>query len=412
MIPASVRSDIRRYATDGTPYILGGTIVASLGAYAFQVVGGRALGPADFDPVTALLTVHFLVFTVLLLPVEQFEIRRVTLDRAGGARAVAWVVAAGAIGATAFTYFARDQYFGGEATYALIGLVTVAGNALLALGRGHLAGLRRFRGYGLVSGVVAVFRVALALVFLWIASTGLSVGWALALAPFVVLAWRPFRTERPKERTRHSESAGRFLTGFVLASAASQVLLLLAPMAVGILTDEPGVMSVVFVTFQLFRAPIVMTQNMLARLLPPFTGLANAGLDAALRKWALRFGYAAIVLAPIAAVGGGVLGPAVVRVLFGPEFEPSWEVAALAAAGMVIAASSLLAGQVLVARGRTMLLAVAWIIGFALAIAALVPSIGDPGLRVSWAFVAGETGALIAIVIAAVGGRRTAPADR
>jgi hypothetical protein len=79
---------------------------------------------------------------------------------------------------------------------------------------------------------------------------------------------------------------------------------------------------------------------------------------------------------------------------------------------MVIAASSLLAGQVLVARGRTMLLAVAWIIGFALAIAALVPSIGDPGLRVSWAFVAGETGALIAIVIAAVGGRRTAPADR
>jgi O-antigen/teichoic acid export membrane protein len=408
MIPDSVRSDLKRYATDGTPYILAGTIVASLGAYVFQVVGGRALGAADFDPITALLTVHFLVFTVLLLPIEQFEIRRVTLDRRGGGAAVAWVIFAGATGATAFTYFARDQFFDGEATYALVGLVTVAGNALLALGRGHLAGMRRFRAYGLVSGVVAAFRVVMALVFLRIASTGLSVGWALALAPFIVVLWRPFRSGRPKDRVRDPEAGGRFLTGFVLASAASQVLLLLAPMAVGILTDEPGVMSVVFVTFQLFRAPIVMTQNMLARLLPPLTGLARVGRDDDLRKWALRFGISGLVLAPIAAVGGGLLGPAVVRTLFGAEFEPAWEVAALAAAGMIIAAASLFAGQVLVARGRTMLLAVAWVLGFAVAIAALIPSIGDPGLRVSVAFVAGETGALIAICAAAAG-RRQAP---
>lgn len=407
MISDSVRRDLKRYATDGTPYILGGTIVASLGAYLLQVVGGRALGAAAFDPITALLTVHFLVFTVLLLPIEQFETRRVTLDQSGGTRAIAMVVAAGAVGATGFTYLARDQFFDGEATYALIGLVTVAGNALLALGRGHLAGMRRFRGYGLVSGAVAVFRVGLALVFLWIASTGLSVGWALALAPFIVVLWRPFRSDRAKDRVRHPESGGRFLTGFVLASAASQVLLLLAPMAVGILTDEAGVMSVVFVTFQLFRAPIVMTQNMLARLLPPLTGYARVGRDDDLRKWALRFGMAGFSLAPIAAAAGGLLGPAVVRTLFGPEFEPTWEVAALAAAGMVIAAASLFAGQVLVARGRTMLLAIAWVIGFAVAIGALIPAIGDPGVRVSVAFVAGETGALVAIVAAATGRRRT-----
>ncbi|MBP1633138.1 MAG: hypothetical protein H6Q11_1426 [Acidobacteria bacterium] len=94
MIPAAARADLRRWASDGTPYIVGGTIVASLGSYLFQIIGARALadvgGPAAFDPVSALLTVHFLVFTVLLLPVEQFEIRRVTLDRTGGAAAVAW----------------------------------------------------------------------------------------------------------------------------------------------------------------------------------------------------------------------------------------------------------------------------------------------------------------------------------
>jgi len=414
MIPAAFRADLRRWAADGTPYIVAGTIVASLGSYAFQIIGARALkevgGPAAFDPVTALLTVHLLVLTVLLLPVEQFEVRRVTLGRIGGAGAVAWVIAAGAVGATGFTYLTRGHYFDGDAWYAVIGFVTVAGNALMALARGRLAGVRRFRAYGLVSGVVATVRVLLAVIFLKWAATGTNVGWALALAPFVVLAWMPFRRRGEAAGPQQSEGAGRFLAGFVLASAASQVLLLLAPMAVGILADEPGLMSVVFVTFQLFRLPIVMTQNLMARLLPPFTSLAAAGRDDLLRRWAVRFAAGAAVLTPLAAVGGGLLGPAVVRLLFGAEFGPSWEVAALAAAGAVLAAISLLAGQVLVARGRTMLLAASWALGFAVAVAALFLPLGEPGTRVSWSFLLGEAAALAAIVAAAL--RRARPAAR
>jgi len=341
--------------------------------------------------------VHFLVLTVLLLPVEQFEIRRITLGRSGGTGAVAGVIAAGAVGAGAFTFFARGQYFHGEAAYVLISLVAVAGNALMALARGWLAGVRRFRAYGLVSGVVATVRVLLALVFLELAATGPSVGWALAVAPFVVIAWLPIRRTAPVEG-RQAEGAGRFLAGFVLASAASQVLLLLAPMAVGLISDEPGLMSVVFVTFQLFRLPIVMTQNLLARLLPPFTSLAAAGREDLLRRWAKRFAVGALALAPIAAVGGGLLGPMVVRLLFGGEFEPTWQVAALSAAGAVLAAVSLLAGQVLVARGRTMRLAAAWALGFAVAVGALIPSFESPGVRVCQSFVLGEAAALAAIL--------------
>lgn len=410
MIPSAARADLRRWAADGTPYIVGGTIVASLGAYAFQVIGARALGAAAFDPVTALLTVHFLVFTVLLLPVEQFEIRRLTLGRTGGAGAVAGVVAAGAVGATAFTFFTRGHYFAGDWDYVLIGFVAVSANALMALARGRLAGRRRFRAYGMVSGVVATVRVGLAVVFLKLAATGPSVGWALALAPFVVVAWLPFRREEAASGPRRAEGAGRFLTGFVLASAASQVLLLLAPIAVGLISDEPGLMSVVFVTFQLFRLPIVMTQNLLARLLPPFTSLAAAGREDLLRRWVKRFAVGALVLAPIAALGGGLWGPGVVRLLFGAEFEPGWEVAALSAAGTVLAAVSLLAGQVLVARGRTMLLAASWVVGFAVAVAGLIPSFEAPGVRVSQAFVLGEAAALAAIVAFALR-RRPSPAQ-
>ena len=395
-----------RWASDGTPYIVGGTIVASLGAYVFQMIGARELakvgGAAAFDPVSALLTVHFLVFTVLLLPVEQFEVRRITLDRTGGAAAVSWVIAAGVIGATGFTYVTRDHYFAGNSWYAVIGLVTVGGNALMALARGRLAGTRRFRAYGLVSGVVATVRVLLVIVFMKLAATGPNVGWALALAPFVALAWMPFRRVGERKVSREPESAGRFLSGFVLASAASQVLLLLAPMAVGILADEPGLMSVVFVTFQLFRLPIVMTQNLMARLLPPFTSMAAAGRNDLLRRWAWRFAAAALLLAPPAALGGGLLGPAVVRLFFGVEFQPAWEIAALAASGAVLAAVSLFAGQVLVARGQTMLLAAAWALGFAVAVGALFLPLGEAGTRVSWAFLLGEIAALAAVLGAAV----------
>jgi len=167
---------------------------------------------------------------------------------------------------------------------------------------------------------------------------------------------------------------------------------------VGLISDEPGLMSVVFVTFQLFRLPIVMTQNLLARLLPPFTSLAAAGRDDLLRHWARRFAVGALVLAPVAAAGGGFLGPMVVRLLFGAEFEPTWQVAALSAVGAVLAAVSLLAGQVLVARGRTMRLAAAWALGFAVAVAALIPSFESPGVRVCQSFVLGEAAALAAIL--------------
>lgn len=397
----------RRMARDGTLYVVGGTLTAAIGAYLFQMVGGRALGVAGFDPVTALLTVHLLVFSVLLLPVEQFEIRRLTLGRSGGGPAVIAIVASATLGATAFIFFTRDHFFAGETGYAAIGAAGVATNALLAVARGRLAGVRRFRAYGLVSGIVALARVALAVMFLAVVHSGLSVGWALAVAPLLTLAWRPFRVS-PVSTPREEEPGGRFLVGFVVASAASQVLLIAAPIGVRLLDDTPGLMSVVFVTFQLFRVPVVITQNLLARVLPPFTRLAAEGRREELRTWTLRFAAAAAVAAPVAAVGGAIVGPFAVRLLFGAGFEPGSATAAYAAAGVVIATASLLAGQVLVAEGATAHLAVAWFGGFATAILALLPAIGTADVRVARAFVVGEVVALVGIALVGSGRIRTA----
>ncbi len=396
----------RRMARDGTLYVVAGTVTAAIGAYLFQMVGGRALGVAAFDPVTALLTVHLLVFSVLLLPVEQFEIRRLTLGRSGGTPAVLAVIVSATLGAAAFIFFTRQHFFAGESGYALIGAAGVSTNALLAVARGRLAGARRFRAYGLVSGIVALARVVLALMFLAVVHSGLSVGWALAVAPLLTLAWRPFRS-RPVANPGEGESGGRFLLGFVVASAASQVLLLAAPIAVRVLDDTPGLMSVVFVTFQLFRVPIVITQNLLARVLPPFTRLAAEGRRAELRAWTLRFAATAAIAAPIAAAGGALAGPLAVRLLFGPGFEPGPATAAYAAAGIVVATASLLAGQVLVAEGATMQMALAWFGGFGVAILAVLPAVGSADVRVARAFVIGEVAALVGIALVGSGRNRT-----
>ena len=238
------------------------------------------------------------------------------------------------------------------------------------------------------------------------ARSGLSLGWALVLAPLLTLAWRPFRAEPHPADPPEEQAAGRFLLGFIVASAASQVLLLAAPIAVRLIDHTPGLMSVVFVTFQLFRLPVVITQNLLARLLPPFTLLAFQGRRADLRVWLTRFGALAVAAAPLAALFGALLGPPAVRILFGPEFQPGTATAAYAAAGVVIATASLLAGQVLVAEGNTSRLAVAWLLGFAVAVAALLPAIGSADVRVARAFVAGEGSALLAILVS--GGQRGA----
>src|SRR5690554_2415647 len=73
-----------RYAylrSDGTAFIVAGSAVAGLAGYAYQILGGRTLGTHDFAPVSTLLTIHFLTFIVILLPIEQSVVRRLTIAR-------------------------------------------------------------------------------------------------------------------------------------------------------------------------------------------------------------------------------------------------------------------------------------------------------------------------------------------
>lgn len=401
-----------RYAymrSDGTLDIVLGSLVAGIGAYVYQFLGGRSLGEEAFAPIGALLTAHFLAFVIILLPIEQFVIRRITLGYRGWVvpmRAIALTVSTGFVAAVV-VWASADTYFDGDDSFVWFVIATVGFHFFFVVGRGYLAGFRRFRSYGYVSGAASVVRLVIAVGVVIVGPTVTGFAWAQVLGPLVIFFWRPFRA--PKQRRTGSrgelsnEHAGQvgekgLLSGLVLSSAASQALLLAGPLVAGGLGASAAQFSITYATLTLARAPLTLGYNLIARVLPPFTEMAARGERRELRSWARGMGIAGAALALVGAGLGAILGPTIVATAFGAGFRPTALVGALAAAGVVLASAGLFIGQILVARGRAVRLAVAWFVAVAASIITLAVPFEDPVLHVMIAFVVGEGFALAALV--------------
>lgn len=393
--------------SDGTAYIVWGSAIAGLGAYAYQLLGGRVLGPEGFAPVSFLLTVHFLTFIVIMIPIEQLVVRRLTIDpsRPGLTGAAFWLAGATAAAATSFALVQATEFLNGDYRFVGFTLLTVAVHFIFATGRGSLAGRRRFRAYGLASGAASMVRLAIALAITAIHPSASGFAVALIVGPLVVLAWRPFEKEPGATVTEDAPRTTQqgLLGGLVLAAAASQALLLVGPIAVGLVGGTPAEMSIAFAAFTLGRAPLVFGYNLLARVLPPFTRMAQAGQSAELVSWARGIALAGVGLSLFAGALGWLLGPWAVQIAFGAEYVISSLACAVIGVGVALAGAALFVGQVLIAEGKTGQLALAWIGGVVAALGTLlITSAGMPITRVAITFLVGEAVALLWLVIGAI----------
>jgi lipopolysaccharide/colanic/teichoic acid biosynthesis glycosyltransferase len=416
IIATSRRATTSRTLRDGTPFIVGGSLLAGFAAYGYEVVGGRHLGAEGFAPAAALLTIHFLAFVIVLLPLEQVVIRRLTIDpmRPAIPVGVFGIVAATAVLGAGAGWVLRGRLFGGDPVYAFIIGATIVSHGIFAVARGHLAGSNRYRTYGVASATAALTRLGLAFVVLGATASAAGYAATLAVAPLMILGLRPFRaTSGMRQPTtgivdiRSRETP--LLAGLMLGSAASQALLLAGPVVVALLGGGPVAVSTAFATFTLLRAPVSLGYNVVARILPPLTGAARTGDERRLRLWGWGLAGASTALAMTAAAGAAWLGPDIVAFLFGAGFRPPPEFAALIAAGVMLAAGSMFVGQVHVAANSSGRLAHAWLLALLATATLLALPLGDPLERVAVAFVAGEAVALIALTVAIRGQRRTAP---
>ena len=384
--------------------MVGGSLVGAVGAYLFQVVGGRTLGPEDFAPVGVLWTTFFILATVLLVPVEQY----VTREVASGRRAIphdlvpASVMAGvGALLGVGFVSFTLDDLFAGDPQYIVQIVLLMIGYALLFVGKGVLAGTRRFAGVGWVMIIESIGRLGVGVIALLIWRDAVSLGWAMVAGGLLILGLRWWRWDTGEPMKRHHPASG-FLTGYVGGTASSQVLLASAPIAVAALGGSAALISIVFITFTLFRAPMTLIFALQGRVLPYLVGLADESDHSKMARIAWLVVWVGALLAILGGFVGWLVGADVVALLFGEEFVPTRAVAMFAAGGVVAAATAQIISQILVAEARTARLSIAWFGGLLVAGTALLLVRGEPDSRVAVSFALGEFTALGLMALLAI----------
>jgi O-antigen/teichoic acid export membrane protein len=392
-----------------------GTIVAALGAYALQFVGGRALGPEGFAPVSAIWTLMFIITSVVHLPMEQQVTRMVARgqDLRSGRRILLGAIAVATLAGVAFVVATRATLFEGDSAYATQAAVLFAAVGIAAVRRGELAGSTAYRSYGYATIAQTVAMLLIGVAALMLVGTAHGLIWGLALGPLANLLFRPLRGGRPDPVESVSKTTspdadepthGRFLGAYVGASVSSQGLLAAGPLAVMLIGGTAASVSILFVTFTLFRAPLTLLYAMQARVLPVLVRLHLGGESRRLSATMVRIVAAGAVLAPLGFATGWILGPQVIELLYGAAFSPDTVVAATIAAGVVLATATHLAGQVLVAKGQTGRLAIAWTAGLLVAAVSLVVLTGTPAARVGVAFLLGEASALAVALLLGIRG--------
>jgi O-antigen/teichoic acid export membrane protein len=397
-----------------------GTAAIAVSALGFQVIGGRALGADEFSAVGVAWTLVFFTFTVVLIPIEQFITRRLTLSggRWGGpgnnTLSISVAYFAAVVGTAAFVVATLGRFFNDNWWFVIAIPTAVAARGVMALGRGFLAGRRRFVAYGVATGLEGAVLLPASIIVWLVAPSALAFTWILTIAPLAVLLIRPFaRTATLDGYEETDQQRASFLGALVIATGASQIVLAGGPVVVGLLGGSASAVSVYFITFTLFRGPVTSSYNLIARVLPDFTALAASGRGHELNLWAKRLGLAAVVTTAAFGLAGYLFGPAIVGTIYGPDFRPDPLAAGLGAAAVGSALVGLFVSQIYVGRGEGNAMAAIWVAALVAAGLTVAVSSGDPLQRVATGFLVGEVVATLLLAgFASVGSmRRTSTTD-
>lgn len=401
----------------GTLAVAVGLIVSGVAAYAFLVVADHALrveGPDNVAPLTAIWAVIFFLGPGFFLPLEQ-EVSRATAGRAVQGLGIGPLVHRAAIfgGALALVVAVAcvvlrpwliESLFHGQALLWVALLVSVVSFPAAHLLRGVVSGRGRFASYSLFIGADGVIRLAIcvALAVVGVHSAG-PYGLAIALAPLlavaIVLPGAGGMSEPgpPSPWSELTTSLGALLAGSVFAQGLANA----AMIAPNLLADatEKGDVKRLFNGVIVARVPLFLFQAVQAALLPKLAALASGQSWQEFRTQLARLLAAVGAIGVAGTVGGYLVGPLLVRMLFAAEL--GHRDVGLLAAGTAFFIVAMSLAQALIAVRRPGRMAAGW--GLGLVTFVVVAALGDDlMLRVQLAALLGSMAAAAAMAASLV----------
>lgn len=400
-------------------------MIAGLTTYGYLAVSARSVGAARYAPLSALWAMVLIGGPGLFFPLEQEVARAVAARRARGegvGPVVRRAAVLGALVATAVVVLMgafRGQLGGLLDDQPLLGLglvLAVPGYAGQHLARGFLSGSSRFRTYGLVLAVEGTVRLtaSLGLALGGVRSAG-PYGVALGLAPLLALVVVRELPAGMRERGPQAPwpELSQALGHLLAASLLSQVLVNVGPVVVKALApiSQREAAGSFLAGLVLARVPLFLFAAVQAALLPSLARLAAAGRLREFSASVVRLLVVVTVVCTAATAAAATVGPATVRVLFGPGFAlGGGDLAALAAAsGAYIVA--LCSSQALIALAGHRQTTIGWLAGL-VAFAAATSLPGEVVGKVERGLLAGAVSAALVHGVILVRRVRAQPGGR
>ncbi|HET9444259.1 MAG TPA: hypothetical protein VFO65_13095 [Acidimicrobiales bacterium] len=389
-------------------------MVGGISTYGFFVVAGRALGPERYSSLSVLWTLVFFAAPGFLFPIEQEVSRAVSARRALGvgggpvirrAAVLGGSLVAGLVVLTlALSVLMVDHLFDGEVLLLVALAVALPLYGVIHLCRGAFSGRGRFTAYGFQLGGEGALRLVTALVLATagVRSPGLYgvlIPLTAALAIGAVLARERNLLEPGPSASwsELSEALGWLLVGAVLAQGFVNASVPL----VKVLADdgEQKIAGQFQAGLIITRVPLFFFQAVQAALLPKLSGLAAAGRIADFRSGLRRLVVVIVALAVAATAGAFAIGPWVLRVAFGSDYDKLTNIdlgwLALASGAFMLAQAL---SQALIALRSHAKAALGWVVAITVFAAGVV--LGDGLLpRVELGLVTGSLAGVVAMAV-------------
>jgi len=386
-----------------------GIVLSGLLANAYLAIIARNMPAAEYAYFGAFWSLVLLTGFGVFLPIEQETARLLQTPRRplGVIRAAlltAACMAAVLLGLLAVGWSLLERAFGGH-PFTVVALAVIC---LVSVGqfvvRGALIGTNRMGRHALIMLLDSALRVIFAAIVAAIVADPGSPAFAWTLVAATALAYAPqlvsLLRRRSASATEPDPALGYLgpravitaVVPLLLGSLCAQMLLNVPSVLVPALSENPqqATQAGQFVAaFTLARIPLFLVVPLQSALLPLLSGLLGQGDPVVLTRVVRRTTGALVALAAAALVLGYLVGPWLLKVVFGAEYALAGGHIALLAVGVVAYIGLVLLTQVLVASVRHRLVASSWLsaVGVATVVLFVVP---DLLLRVELAFLAGS----------------------